>query len=104
MRPFCSPFFVLDTSRGGLLGVDRPTLMRKAYAVGWHPAKHFPIARRQPFVPSRGVTAVARFTVEDFYRMSDAGLLGRDHQRIELMEGESQTIPELTVLAEEILG
>src|SRR6266852_5382269 len=28
-----------------------------------------------------------RFTVEDFYRMAAAGVLGPDHQRIELIDG-----------------
>jgi Uma2 family endonuclease len=29
-----------------------------------------------------------RFNVEDFYRMAEAGVLGQDHQRTELIEGE----------------
>ncbi len=39
--------------------------------------------------PEAGKTRRARlFTVEEFYRLAETGMLGSDHQRLELFEGE----------------
>jgi Uma2 family endonuclease len=41
-----------------------------------------------PPAPAKGSRRVHRFTVEDFYRLSESGALGPDHKRLELIEGE----------------